>query len=181
MNKLLGYLGIIIVLFLIFEVGFSLLNNQKEDIAQNKLENGVLVEGFEVDFETEKKLSDESLKEAAEATKDEAAENIIYTFHVCIGAKNSQCLTNLLSDNMKSQFSQENSFYVGKEGEAIYQMISNQDTITGIDSDKITTTNGVTKYTLNVHLLNNKYVDSYDVEFSNNQITSFNKIESRGQ
>ena len=175
MNKLIGYIGIGLVILLMAEFGISVVKNQKDNVAKNKLEKGELVEGYVVDFETEKKLSDESYDKAAEATENEANERFIYTFHLCIGAKNYTCLTNLLSEDAKVQFQQRDSTKGSFEGVALYQLISEGQTITGINSEKIVTNDDSTTYIMNVHLLNKKYAENYMVEFSNNYITSFQK------
>lgn len=177
MNKLLGYIGIGIVILLIIEVSFSVGKNHKETVVKNKVENGEVVENYdyEMDFETEKRLSDESLNKAAEATSAEAVDRFIYTFHLCISEKDSTCLTNLLSDDVKSQFEQKSPITISNEGDALYQFISDNQTITGIKSDKTETKDGITSYVMTVHLLNEKYPQSYTVKFRNNLITLFSE------
>lgn len=165
-NKLLGYIGIVLVVLLLFDIGFGALKNQRNEVAENKVAQGELMKGHEVDFETEKKLSDESLEQAEQSTKDEAEEQFIYTFHYCIGAKNYMCLTNLMSNEMLDKYSDAEI----SEGEALYKFFSKNQAITGLSSTNVLTENDVTTYEMNVNLLNKKYPVKYKVAFKDNHI-----------
>jgi len=180
MNKLLGYIGVGIVVLLLIDIGYSIIQNQKNDADENRLAKGLaegkIVEGYEVDFETERQLSDASLEEAEKVNEDQSDEQFIYTFHFCIGAKDYECLTNLLSDNLKTLFKQTNSNI--SPGEAMYQSISKGRSITGLEAININSENEITTYQMNVHLLDKKYPKTFNVEFSKNHILKF---ESGGE
>ena len=174
-NKLLGYIGVGLVVLLFFDLGLGALKNQRNEIAENKVAEGEIIKGHEVDFETEKKLSDESLKKAEQATGDEAEEQFIYTFHYCIGAKNYMCLTNLLTDDMLEKFSDS----AISEGEALYKYVSKNQVITGLSSSNVQTENDITTYVMNINLLNKKYPVMYNVVFKNNHIINLESSEEK--
>lgn len=178
-NKILGFFGVLIVLFLLFEIGPSIIKNQRNDAAEAELKKGKLVEGYEVDFETEKRLSDDSIAKAEEETKGDSVDRFIYTFHMCIGAKSNECLTNLLSENLKNQVKQA-APKGDTPGEALYHLIAADQAITRIEAEDAITVNGITSYTMNVHLLNEKYAKKFTVQFNDTRITTFNS-ESRDQ
>lgn len=98
------------------------------------VKGGYIQDGYEVDYETEKRLTEQSLAQAAKSNQMYVNSQTLDTLFYCIGIatdmKMYDCVANLMSDELKAQFNNGTNEDLGK---VIYDSLVKERVLTGIN------------------------------------------------
>lgn len=179
MNKFLVYIVVGFILITLADLGMKTIHNTKSAVEANPINaEGQIKDGYSVDFETEKKLSDESIKLADKQMEDDIHHQFIYTFNFCFSSAKEidsyECIGNLMQPSAYSHITTSTSnAEVGKE---IYEYMTKGKSLVGLNATNETMENENFTYVLEVQILEKRYPFKFKLTLKENKITSIVEI-----